>query len=194
MVILAAGNSSRMGSIKQLLPWRNTTLLGNAIRQGLDSKVVDVVVVLGANAKIIIPTIKELDVKIIVNKHWKNGIGNSIAYSIGEIEKIFKHINGVLITLADTPFIETDYFNKMIKHFNIGEKNIVATKSKKKATVPALFGSKYFDKLGDLDKDVGAKKLLEKNSNDIFLIDAHTILFDIDTKEEYRLLIKKHSL
>ena len=50
MVILAAGAATRMQAIKQLLPWKKTTLLGNAIEQGLQSNVDKVYVVLGANA------------------------------------------------------------------------------------------------------------------------------------------------
>ncbi|MBG7631334.1 MAG: NTP transferase domain-containing protein, partial [Bacteroidetes bacterium] len=50
MLILAAGESKRMNGIKQLLPWKNTTLLGNAIEQGLNSNVNLVYVVLGANS------------------------------------------------------------------------------------------------------------------------------------------------
>lgn len=48
MLILAAGGSSRMEGIKQLLSWNNSTLLGSAITTGLNSDVKDVFVVLGA--------------------------------------------------------------------------------------------------------------------------------------------------
>jgi len=82
MVILAAGAASRMQAIKQLLPWKKTTLLGNAIEQGLQSNVDKVYVVLGANASKIKKQILNYPIQIIEHKNWQLGIGSSIACAI----------------------------------------------------------------------------------------------------------------
>ena len=47
-IILAAGESKRMDGIKQLLPWKDSTLLGHAITQSLQSSTNEIYVVLGA--------------------------------------------------------------------------------------------------------------------------------------------------
>jgi molybdenum cofactor cytidylyltransferase len=103
ILILAAGNSSRMeDKIKQLLPWRQTTLLGHAIHEAKKLKAQAVYVVLGANAEIIKPTISEEDVLILEYKYWKQGIGTSIAFGVQQLVKENKY-DAVLIQLADQP-------------------------------------------------------------------------------------------
>src|SRR5680860_1232621 len=79
IVILAAGASSRMGQAKQLLPWEDTTLLGNAIRKAKASDANSVIVVLGANAESIRMEISESQIIIIENPIWASGLGTSIA-------------------------------------------------------------------------------------------------------------------
>ena len=61
VVILAAGESSRMQQSKQLLPWGTSTLLGNAINEALESNSEKVYVVLGAKVPVIITSRSDSD-------------------------------------------------------------------------------------------------------------------------------------
>ncbi len=61
VVILAAGESSRMKQAKQLLPWGTSTLLGNAIKEALESNSEKVYVVLGAKVPIILTSRSDSD-------------------------------------------------------------------------------------------------------------------------------------
>ncbi|MEN8125155.1 MAG: nucleotidyltransferase family protein [Bacteroidota bacterium] len=192
LVILAAGESTRMGSIKQLLPWKSTTLLGQAIQQGLSSDADSVFVVLGAHYNKIVDTIMDHRITIIENKDWSSGMGSSIACAMKFIERNDIHFDAVLISLSDQPFIEYKYFNKLINSFLKNNKNIVATQTKSRAGVPSIFGLDYFKALSELKNDIGAREIIATNLNDVFIERTGDLNIDIDTENSYKTLYNKY--
>src|SRR5476651_1174100 len=78
IIILAAGSSSRLGKPKQNLIYNGKTLLQNAIDTASSSLCKPIMVVLGANAVVIKPTIESLPVNILNNENWQEGIASSI--------------------------------------------------------------------------------------------------------------------
>ncbi|WP_420322542.1 nucleotidyltransferase family protein [Flagellimonas sp.] len=189
ILILAAGASSRMkGEIKQLLPWGNSTLLGNAINQA--KKVSNAVyVVLGANADKILEVIS-INADIIHNPNWETGMGSSISCGIKHIQKK-ENPKAVLIMLADQPLIDAVFLNELIQKFINGSAEITATIYKNKAGVPSIFDSSLFPELMNLASDVGARTIVEKHAGKTNLVDPNGKEIDIDTKEKYNQLLDK---
>ncbi len=191
ILLLAAGASSRMGSPKQLLSWGDTNLLGNAIAAAEASSADDVLLVLGANAELIeksLPT----GVKIVKNEFWSRGMGSSIACGMRYLEESSKRYRAILIMLGDQPLIDTDYLNQMLLEKDTQEKGIVATEYNGRAGVPAVFSSRYFSELAQLDTETGAKAVLQEHGADVWLMNAGLKTADIDTKEDYDKLNYKH--
>ena len=106
MIILAAGESKRMDAIKQLLPWKNTTLLGHTSKQGLVSDVDSVFVILGADSKSILNKIDQTDIVFIDNQNWQKGMGTSITCAMHYFKKKSLNFDAVLIALIDQPYHE----------------------------------------------------------------------------------------
>ena len=192
LVILAAGASFRMKSIKQLLPWKKTTLLGNAIQQGLLAKIDTIYVVLGANTDVIRPEIKDFNIEIIYNESWELGMGKSIACAMNFIINSPTQFDGILITLADQPLLMASHYNKMIDKFTENGTKIIATKQDTTIGVPALFNRKYVDQLSLLNKDKGAKAVIKKNMDNVLLVDTNGITVDVDTINNYKELYEKY--
>lgn len=186
VLILAAGESKRMGTtIKQLLPWKSTNLVGHAIQQA--KEVSDIVfVVLGANKERIKSTL-EKDLTIIENQDWNKGMGASIAIGVSEISEN-PNIKAILIMLADQPLLEAGYFLELKENFSKSECNIVATSYATKNGVPALFDASLFSELATLDKDYGARKIMQKHSNTLISINPKGKAVDIDTPNTYEQL------
>ncbi len=186
VLILAAGASTRMeGGPKQLLPWKNTTLLGHSIEQA--KKISDFVfVVLGAHAdkiKEIIPN----DVEIINNPNWEYGMGTSISAGIKHLlNSTNSDISGLLIMLADQPFLDAPYLSQLKAEFDKGTHKIAATSYGKKLGVPAMFHPSLFLELSKLNQDVGARHIIEKYKSDTIPIFPNGKQIDIDTENEYR--------
>ena len=189
-ILIAAGESKRIGKPKQLLDWGSVTLIENQIRTLLKTEE-NIYVVLGAYYNEIFNVIKKYPIKIFYNKNWKNGMGSSIAFGIKEILKKSKNYQGFLISLCDMPLIEANYFKKLIQNFNINKNKIIVSKSKLGVIgVPAIFPKTLENELMKLNEDVGAKEIINKykvSVNEILCDD----LDDIDTLESYKKLIKK---
>ncbi len=194
VLILAAGESKRMGMPKQLLSWGSTTLLGHAINEAKDISSGNLFVVLGANFEQIEKEITTSSVTILNNKHWKMGLGSSIASGLQYILKLEKTFDGVLLLLADQPLIKASYLRKILQEFQISENQIIASSYEKGVGVPALFDASYFNLLSGLDKNNGAKYIIEQYNAYVTKIEALDMLTDIDTPENYENLFRKHFL
>ena len=191
--MLAAGNSSRMGFPKQLLKWKNTTLLQHAINTVKEEDLEHIVLVLGANSKKIESNIDTNRTMVLINENWGKGLGNSIAFGVKHIMKSLPNIESVLIMLADQPLIDSNYLNRMLETHYLNPSNIICTfYQNNKNGVPAIFTKKQFQDLSLLNGDQGAKVLLEKYSKNVLSLNGKGIVADIDTLEGYEALYKKH--
>jgi len=191
VVILAAGASSRMGRPKQLLKWKQTTVLGHAIETAKALKQVKTVVVLGANFEAIKVTLNLNQVEIVKNDDWDAGLGKSIATGMSHILSQDLSYDAVLIMLGDQPLIDSTYLLQMISEYKIEETQIIATTYKNgKQGVPVLFDSAYFRELSLLHDDKGAKQILRNHADKLLVVDAIHDVSDIDTLEEYQALYK----
>lgn len=187
IIILAAGNSSRMKAIKQLLPLGNNTLLGLTIENALKATTDEVYCVLGANADNIQHHVKQYNVKFIRNLNYEDGLGSSIGAGINHIQSL--NIDAVLIMLGDQPKVSTSYLNEMFRVFKENQNHIIASDYSGKNGVPAIFPKTYFEDLLRLAGDKGAGELLNKSDASIKTITNSVSLDDIDTPEDYQNLI-----
>lgn len=188
VLILAAGSASRMGELKQLLPWKDTTLLGNAIQTAKICNGRHTYVVLGAHADTIIESINKAGVTILVNAHWDLGMGTSLSHGIKEITKRKDLPDAILVTVADQPYIDATYLNMIIDQYTNGNNKIVATAYEKKLGVPAVFDKSLFPELKALAGDVGASKIITANLSASIGLNAGKKVLDLDTPADY----KKH--
>lgn len=191
-LLLAAGSSSRMGQAKQLLPWGNQTLIEHQIHI-LQKTGNPVVVVLGANAELIVPIIEKIGVTIIFNPNWETGMGSSVSAGITAITKNFPAAEGVFITLLDQPFVTADHLGEMLRNFSRGKQQIVVSKSDSGwMGVPALFDCFYFEELARLSGKEGAKTVIKQYTEKVIPLECGNILEDLDTPEKYEQLLKKY--
>lgn len=189
ILILAAGKSSRMGTIKQLLKINSKTILENAIENAQNSKASSVFCVLGANYELIKNSLISTKIEIIFNPNFENGLSSSIVSGIKYIEDLTINYNSVLIMLADQPEVNSNYLNKLIKRYIRNPQQIITSNYKDKAGVPTIFPKKYFNQLLQLSGDKGAKEFLSKQSS-IIKIEQESPLIDLDTYTEYKNFIQ----
>lgn len=189
ILILAAGNSSRMGKTKQLLPYKNATLLEWAIEQAQKSVVKNVFCVLGANKEVIEKQLTSNIVEIIYNPNYKDGLSTSIVKGIEFL--LNYNFDSVLIMLADQPHVTSEYLNSLIEASKKNPSNIIASNYQGSVGVPAIFPKNYFNDLLDLKGDKGAKNFLLQQNNNVIKVNSTKNLLDIDTLEDYQHLLKQ---
>ncbi len=182
IIILAAGSSSRLGRPKQLLELNGNTLLQKSIKTALNvSK--NVIVVLGANEKLIRPTIIDFPIKIVLNENWTEGMSSSILTGMSVLAK--ENCQAVLIMLCDQPFVDASLLEKMVSFFERSEFPIVAAEYKGKVGVPAIFDVSFFPKLRTLEGQKGAKALIMNNLEKVERVIFEKGRIDIDTEEDW---------
>lgn len=189
ILILAAGSASRMGKIKQLLPYKNTTLLEWTIKQAQKSVVENVFCVLGANKETIEKELTTNAVETIYNPNYQNGLSSSIVIGIDFLQK--HNFDYALIMLADQPHITFQYLNRLVKASKNNPSKIIASNYQGSVGVPAVFPKDYFNNLLNLQGDKGAKNFLLQHNSNVLKINSHQNLLDIDTPEDYQHLLKQ---
>ena len=190
ILVLAAGKSSRMKGIKQLLKIDNKTLLEHTLEEAKKVNSKNVFCVLGANAEKIKKETSTKNINYIYNKNFENGLSSSIVSGVNYIEKKHPNINSILILLADQPEVNTIYLNELISVFNENPNKIIASNYNDNAGVPAIFPKIYFDELLLLKGDKGAKEFLQKHISETIQLKKDQPFKDIDTQEEYQSYLK----
>lgn len=192
ILILAAGESARMGErIKQILPWKDYNLLGNAVEQAKGSIADTTYVVLGAYEEIIKAEVNFEPNSIIQNPNWENGLGSSIAAGMDYFLSKSLSYDAVLIMLADQPLMDTNYLNKMMGNWKGNPSKIITTQYKSRSGVPAILGKEYFPELQKLNKDFGAKEIIASHESVILVLNPEGKEIDVDSWETYQELLNK---
>jgi molybdenum cofactor cytidylyltransferase len=190
IIILAAGNSSRLGEPKQLLEYKGKSLLHHVTQQALKMTGA-VVVVSGFNNNLIENELKNLQVITIYNPEWQEGMGSSIRAGVEKIIDEFPMLESLTISVCDQPFINSSVFSELITKHKENLKGIIASAYAGILGTPVMFDRKYFVELSKLSGNEGAKKLLHVFSRDVGSIDFEKGRIDIDTKDDYEQLIQK---
>ena len=174
-----------MGRIKQILPLGNSTILEQTLDRYLNSISKEFILVLGKGFKSIMELVAYKPIKIIVNHDYSKGISTSIKAGLALISS---ESDGILLALADQPFINTTTINHIIMAFSRCNKGIIIPVYKGNRGNPVLFSVKYKHELLSLSGDIGGREILKKYGEDIYEIsvDCKGVLIDIDTDNDYR--------
>ncbi len=184
-IILAAGESKRMGKQQKLLmPLERTTILEQTVDNFINSNVSEVIVVAGFQAEEIKRLMVNKPVTVVVNPHFHQGMSTSI---IVGLQRITDESRGIMITLADQPFIDSRTINQLIREFGLHSKGIVVPTHQGRRGHPVILSGKYRPELLTLKGDVGARQILALHPEDVLevAVDCEGVLLDIDTLDGY---------
>ena len=185
VILLAAGNSSRLGRPKQLLEFQGRTLVRRAAEAAVESVCAPVIVVTGAYESEITAKLADLPLTFAQNPDWQSGIGSSIKTGV---EKLPKETNAVLIMPSDQPFLSTSFINELALMFSM-KGCIAASTYEKTLGIPAIFSREYFHELASLPSQQGAKCLIEKHWSFVRAMEFPQGALDIDTEADYQELL-----
>lgn len=190
LILLAAGESKRMGTPKQLLAYKGTNLIHHAATEVIKSNCEPIIVVLGAKSDRIASEIAHLSVQIVVNTRWQKGIGSSIATGIDALNSTSPNFDAVIVALADRPLITHRAYNLLIERYQQNSVKAVACNYADTFGAPALFDRTLITELSGLDRRGGAKQLLKQYGDRTLDLDLPEAALDIDTPADYQQLLK----
>lgn len=186
IIILAAGESKRMGSPKQLLDIEGKSLIRRTAEVALATDCYPVVLVIGANKAQIAPKIIDLPLTVIDNPKWHEGMASSVKMGLVGLYMTYKDVEAVIMLVCDQPYLSVSLLERMVETYRTKKAPIVACKYGEQVGVPALFDRKLFEELLNLTGDKGAKPVLMNHLDETYLITFEAGSIDLDTLEDYQ--------
>jgi len=184
-VILAAGSSSRIGQVKQLLPYRGKPILDWVVENALRSSLHHVVVVLGHAVEQIREAVDFRDVSVVVNQLHDQGQSTSLRKGLAAVPA---DAVGVMFILADQPRVSPQIINALIEGYCRTKAPIVIPTYRSRRGNPVIIDRAFFGRLESLAGDVGARVLFEEYAEQIeeIEIEDDSIHCDLDTWDDYQ--------
>ncbi len=181
-VILAAGGSSRLGRPKQLLNFRDETLIARAVRAAAEAQCTPVVVVAGDASDAIRDEVRAMPAVVIENPNWRQGLGTSIRAGV---QYLADSTDAVLLLTCDQPLVDAAVIAALIRTREETGKPIIASSYANTLGVPALFDRSCFPALLSLPDESGAKYLIAARPDDVTSVLFQDGAIDIDTPEDF---------
>ncbi len=193
VVIIAAGESKRLGTPKQLLLVEEDTLLNRLIKTVQRAVNFPIYLVLGANAEKIQAQLPHIEINVVENKDWQEGMGSSIRLGVQAILESAKKFDGVLILVCDQPYLTEAAIQDLVTLQAAKKTAITASFYANIAGTPALFHASIFPDLLALKGDQGAKKIIQERDQELAKLQFEKGVLDIDTQDDYQQLLKEVS-
>jgi molybdenum cofactor cytidylyltransferase len=188
-VILAAGESSRLGRPKQLIEFRGKTLVRRIVDAADEAGCSPIAVVIGSDGKKVAQTLEQTSAAIVENEKWRNGIGTSIRAGMQRLGELRQDLDAVTLLVCDQPLVETELIKQVIARYGETGKTIIASSYSKTLGVPALFDRSHFEELLTLPDDSGAKSIILSKRARVVEFPFPQGNIDIDTLADYERLV-----
>jgi molybdenum cofactor cytidylyltransferase len=190
-VVLSAGESSRMGRPKALLPIGGQTFIERIVAVLREAGLERIFVVLGHNAPSMAQKVAHLPVHVLINPDYPKGQLSSLQVAVRQLLAA-EDCHAMLLHLVDHPHIKAELVNLLIERFETSGKLIAVPRVGGKRGHPVIFARSLFDELLKAPLDEGAKAVVNAHRAETLEIDTpdEGITLDIDTPELYRQYVK----
>jgi molybdenum cofactor cytidylyltransferase len=193
VVILAAGQASRFGSLKQVMPWRGRPLVAHVAEQALACEdVATVIVTVGAQEQLVREAVATVEghgrLAIAAVPDWAEGQSRSAASGLRAARAATRgQLSAVVFLLADQPYVTPELLTALIRRHRETGALAVAPRFQGKRGNPVLFDRRAFAEFEKLTGDTGGRAILRGREKEISWVDwpSDDILRDIDTPEDY---------
>lgn len=185
LVILAAGESTRMKENKLLLKLDGETLIERVVKTVKGSSADEVIVVLGHEAEKVREQLVKLDCKVVVNENYMRGQSESVKVGLAAVAS---SAEAVMILPADVALIDAESINSVIDEHRKSKSHIVIASHKHQSGHPILLDRALFQEVSQIDESaLGLKAVINRHRSEVKYVEVGTenVLIDIDTREEF---------
>jgi len=189
-LLLAAGTSSRMGQLKQLLDWHGPPMVRHVAQQALASNLTGLVAVVGAAADRVQAALADLEITVVTNPDYVTGQASSLRAGLHAVPVT---VDAVVVLLADQPLVTSALINTLVATFQQeramaapGPVAVIPCYRGQRGN-PVLLARALFPELQQVQGDVGARAVLQRYAAQIRRLDTTdpAVISDIDTLEAY---------
>ncbi len=191
-IVLAAGQSSRMGSNKLLAELHGQPMIAATVKAVLPAADA-VIIVTGRDAEQMMAALDGLNVAAVHNAEFAEGLSTSLKKGIAALPD---DIDAAVIALGDMPLVDAPAISRLIAAFNPAEhRSIIVPVRKGQRGNPVLWGRQHFEALKALSGDKGARGLLDQYADEVVEVEMpdDAVLTDADTPEALAAMIAARS-
>jgi len=185
VVILAAGRASRMGREKLLLLLGDKPVIKRVAEMVCEAElngISDVVVVANPRNQDSIRTVlADLNLRIVCNPSFEQGLGTSIASGVAAAGP---RASALLLIQGDQPFVNAEVLRRLIAEWREHQTAFVASSYDEITTTPVIFSRPLFAEMAALKGDAGARSVLRNHQGRVVSFPAWRGA-DLDTEEDY---------
>lgn len=182
-MVLAAGQSVRMGRPKLLLVWQGKSLLRRAVEAAV-AACRRVVVVVGPDPQRMGEELSSLPVVVVVNPDYAEGIATSLRRGVQAVGDA----PAALVVLADQPAVTAEHLRRLVQAYRKSGAPLAAAAYGDTVGAPAVFSQKLFPELLALEGDTGAKRVVERHRHEAVVVHVPGAALDVDTPEDWERL------
>ena len=184
-IVLAGGESRRMGAHKVLLPLGSVTVITHIVDQLLLSVVDRVFVVVGHEGNRTADELSGRSLTIVANHDYKSGMLSSVRCGIRALPE---QSEAVMVALGDQPSITVQLVDDIVRCYRTAGKGILVPVHQGKRGHPIMFSAQYCTEILDQYDDIGLRGLMCVHPEDVFelSVESPAILSDMDSPEDYR--------
>lgn len=183
--------SKRFGQPKQMLKFKGRYLIERVLDTALKSNLNSIVLVLGKDYKSILQALANKlcnpEIEIVINHKYEKGQSASLKAGLLKAKKRF---SSVMFLMADQPMLNSKTINTLLNRFSKSQKHICVPVCQGNKRSPTIFSSKFYERLFDIQGDIGARNIIISNPEEVLFVDINTppCFFDIDTKKDMKKL------
>jgi molybdenum cofactor cytidylyltransferase len=187
-LILAAGESRRMGTPKMLLPWKNTTVLGHVISTFRSAGVEDILVVTGGAHEQVQQIVNRYRARSVLNKEYAEGeMLSSLQQGLDVLLTERHGVQAALIGLGDQPQVQAETVQVICEEYRRHSSRLIVPSFQMRRGHPWLVEYSLWQELLDMRAPQSPRDFLSSHAEEIRYVSVSTpsILADLDTPEDY---------
>ena len=154
-VVLAGGESRRMGFPKLTLEHAGQSLLAGAVHKAKQVSEL-VVVVVGAYPEIYTPVAQQAGATVVENPAWSSGLASSLQAGVAALPE---SVEGALVLLADQPFVTPEHLQALVDTYRTSKAPLALSAYEGVEGAPAFVGRELFAEVATLTGDRGLRAL-----------------------------------
>jgi len=183
-VVLAAGESRRMGEPKQLLPVGGQPMVRRVTEAVCAAGLAQVVVVIGAHAEAVGLAVAGLPVELVLNERWPEGMTSSLHAGLCAMRR---EIKAALVVLADQPWLTAELIRALVDCHHATGAPVVAPFYQGQRGRPVLFDRALFPELLAARDDKGRREIIAQHQDQMARVEVQdaALFRDIDTRQDY---------
>ena len=188
-VVLAAGSSRRLGTPKQVLPYRDTTVLGATLDVARGAGFDQLIVTLGGAAQAVRDVVPLDGADVVTVDDFGTGCSASLRVALGLVDP---QAAGIVLMLGDQPRVDPATVRRMVQHGRVGPAGaVMVCRYADGIGHPFWFSRSVFEELSQLHGDKGVWKLVQSGRRPVReLAVAGPVPLDVDTWDDYQRLLE----